>query len=420
MKDELQNTRGFMKDLSDQIHYFMQDTMPDGFILISQFAAKLLLLFGILLGIDSLIKLVFRGMRKLFWKHYSGSSLIQALYESKVLNSVSNFIALGITEALIRSIFYRHPASLDLLFRLFSLLMILAGYLLFRRILNTVEHYFVLKRDYYRMTAIKAITSSLQILGYIVFGFIGVTTLFGVSSGTILGTLGALTAVILLVFRDTILGFVTGIHVSTSKTVKVGDWIGIPKYNLEGTIEDINLLTTKIQNFDKTISTIPTYDLLSTEIRNHQVMAEGNRRRIKKSIVFNINSFKFIDEELLSELKKVNLISEYIERKMTEISSERNQLNHPELIINGRQLTNIGLFRKYALSFLKQNKDIDQEEVVMVRQLDITPQGMPLEVYCFATRSAMTDFEDIQADIFDHLLAAAKIFDLEIMQVSKI
>lgn len=420
MKDELQHTRGFMKDLSDWIHYFMRDNLPDGTILVGQIGAKLLLLFGILMGLDFLAKLFFRGTKKIFNRYFSDSLLIQALYDSKVLNSVANFIALGISENLIYSIFYRHRQSFSLLERMFSLLMIVAGYLLFQRMLKAVERYYILKKDYYRRTAIKAITSSLQILGYIVFGFIGITTLFGVSSGTILGTLGALTAVILLVFRDTILGFVTGIHVSTSKTVKVGDWIGIPKYNLEGTIEDINLLTTKIQNFDKSISTIPTYDLLSTEIRNHQVMAEGNRRRIKKSIAFNVSSFKFIDEELFSELRKVNLISDYIDNRYGELARERGELNNPDFIINGKQLTNIGVFRKYVLSYLKQNKDIDQEEVVMVRQLDITPQGMPLEVYCFANSASMTDFEDIQADIFDHLLAAAKIFDLEIMQVNKI
>lgn len=420
MKDELKDTQGFFQILSDKIHFFMRDNVPDGLVLISQIMAKLLLLAFILVLLDVLFKLIFRGVHTIFYRKSKETPFLQALYESKVLNSIAHFCALGIVQQLIEPIMKRHPSSHEFLQRTFAVLMILAGYFLFKRILKSVERFYVLKRDFYRITAIRAITQSLEIAGMIVFGFLGVSNIFGVSASTIWGSLTAMTAVLVLVFRDTILGFVTGIHVSTSKSVKVGDWIGIPKYNIEGTIEEISLLTTKIQNFDKTISTIPTYDLLSTEIKNHQVMAEGNRRRIKKSIVFNINSFKFIDEDLHERLSKINLISDYLQSKAQEISTERKTLQNSEYIINGRQLTNIGVFRKYALSYLKQDKDIDQDETLLVRQLDITPQGMPLEVYCFANKSAMADFEDIQADIFDHLLAASKAFDLEVMQVNKI
>lgn len=420
MKEEIKNTQGVLERISDQIHYYVREHFPDSLILMGQIAAKLLFLLLLIGGITLLFQLLVKAIHWAFSKRFKEKPEIKAIFSTKVLSWLALFCAFAISQHFIKPVMDRHPSSHTFLERFFSLVMIVVAYMLYKRILTTIERYFYFKNDFYRITTTRAITSSLKLLGYVLFGFIGITTLFGVSSGAILGTLGALTAVILLVFRDTILGFVTGIHVSTSKTVKVGDWIGIPKYNLEGTIMDISLLTTKIQNFDKTISTIPTYDLLSTEIRNHQVMAEGNRRRIKKSIIFNINSFNFIDEPLFAELKKVNLIAEYLDKKSHEIAEERNRLSNADLIINGRQLTNIGVFRKYALNYLKQDKDIDQNEVIMVRQLDITPQGMPLEIYCFATRSAMTDFEDIQADIFDHLLAAAKIFDLEIMQVNKI
>lgn len=420
MKDELQNTKGLLERFSDQIHYYMQQHMPDGLVLVAQIAAKLLFLLGLVFIITIVLQAVAGALQWLFGRKFRQMPFIQALYDTKVLSALALFCAFAIAQNYIQPIMDRHPSSHTFLQRLFSFLMILAAYISYRRILKTAERYYFLKKNYYRITMVRAVTSSLQIVGYLFFGFLAITAIFGVKSGTILGLLGGLTAVILLIFRDTILGFVTGVHVSTSKNLKVGDWIGIPKYNIEGTIEDINLLTTKIQNFDKTISTIPTYDLLSTEIKNLQVMAEGNRRRIKKSIVFNINSFKFIDDELFAKLKKVNLIAEYLERKSSEIYEERHNLQNSDLIINGRQLTNIGVFRKYALSYLKQDKDIDQNEVVLVRQLEITSQGMPLEIYCFANRAAMEDFEEIQADIFDHLLASAKIFDLEIMQVNKI
>ncbi len=420
MKDELKNTQGFFEVLSDNIHFFIRDNVPNGFVVMSQVVAKLLLLFLILFALDVLFKLIFRGIHTLFYRQLKQNPFLQALYESKVLNSIANFFALGIVQQLIEPVMNRHPSSHEILQRTFSVLMIFAGYFLFKRILKSVDRFYILKRDYYRITAIRAITQSLEIVGIIIFGFIAVSNIFGVSASTIWGSLTAMTAVLVLVFRDTILGFVTGIHVSTSKNVKVGDWIGIPKYNIEGTIEEISLLTTKIQNFDKTISTIPTYDLLSTEIKNNQVMAEGNRRRIKKSIVFNINSFKFIDDELLGRLHKINLISDYLQDKAKEISIKRKDIQNADHIINGPQLTNIGVFRKYALNYLRQDKDIDQDETLLVRQLDITSQGMPLEIYCFANKSAMSDFEDIQADIFDHLLAASREFDLEIMQVNKI
>ncbi len=417
MKDELKETKGFFEALSDQIHYFMRDNVPDELVLISQIAGKLLLFVLIIIVSNFVVQTLFKLIHSAFYWKFKKTPLIQSMYESKVLNSVANFIALGFAQQLIPPIMDRHRESHALLERTFAVLMIIAGYVLYKRVLKSIERFYVLKNDFYRITAIRAITSTLNIIGGILFSFLAISIIFGVSTSAIWGSLTAMTAVIILIFRDTILGFVTGIHVSLSRNLKVGDWIGIPKYNIEGTIADINLLTTKIQNFDKTISTVPTYDLLSTEIKNMQVMAEGNRRRIKKSIVFNINSFKFIDEELLEELKKVNLISDYLEQKSSEIFSERSTMRNADFLINGRQLTNIGVFRKYALNFLKQNKSIDQDEVVLVRQLEITSQGMPLEVYCFATQAALQDYEEIQADIFDHLLASAKIFDLEIMQV---
>ena len=286
--------------------------------------------------------------------------------------------------------------------------------------LSAFRNYFTIKQDFYKIIALNAVSQSVKIFGIFVSSIVAISVIFGISGSAILGSLGAITAVLVLVFRDTILGFVTGIHVATSKNLKVGDWIGIPKYNLEGNIQDINLLTTKIQNFDKTISTIPTYDFLTTEIKNIQVMSESNTRRIKRSIIFNINSFKFLDDETLGRLSKVNLIKSYLEIKKSEMFQERKLIENPELIINGRQLTNIGVFREYVFNYLKNNQHIDQEGTILVRQLENTPQGMPLEIYCFTNDSQWANYEDIQADIFDHLLEASKEFDLEVIQFAKI
>lgn len=177
-------------------------------------------------------------------------------------------------------------------------------------------------------------------------------------------------------------------------------------------------MTTKIKNFDKTVSTIPTYDLLSTEIKNIQIMYEGKERRIKRSIYFNIKSFKFIDDELYEHLRGINLISDYLEKRYAEIKKERETTKNGQRVINGKQLTNIGVFRTYTLNYLKNNPNISHQDMLLVRQMEITPQGMPLEIYCFATKTGMADYEQIQADIFDHILTAASEFDLEIMQMS--
>ena len=288
------------------------------------------------------------------------------------------------------------------------------------RFIKVLQNYYLIQQDYYKIIAINSISQTVRIFGMFIFSVIAVCVFFGISSTTVLGSLGAITAVIVLVFRDTILGFVTGIHVATSKNLKVGDWVAIPKYSIEGNIEGIDLLTTKIRNFDKTLSTIPTYDLLTTEIKNMQVMTETNTRRIKKSIVFNIKSFKFLDDQLFNDLLKINLIHDYLVERKNEIDKEKATLPNADEIINGSQLTNIGTFRIYALNYLKNNPNIDQTGTVLVRQMEITPQGMPLEIYCFTNDSNWENFEQIQADIFDHLLVASKEFDLEIMQVNKI
>ncbi|MBQ0151604.1 MAG: mechanosensitive ion channel, partial [Chryseobacterium sp.] len=344
--------------------------------------------------------------------------VLKSIYLSKITNSLSHLIALYSGSISMASIFWRHtksPAFLDRMIDL-AIVLVLAG--MFYRALTAFRNYFTIKQDFYKIMAINAISETVKILGIFIFSILGICVIFGIKSTTVLGSLGAITAVLVLVFRDTILGFVTGIHVATSKSLKVGDWIGIPKYNIEGNIMDISLLTTKIVNFDKTISSIPTYDLLTTEIKNLQVMSESNTRRIKKSIFFNINSFKFLAEEDIQRLKEINLISDYLEEKDAEIAKEKEQIANSGKIINGRQLTNIGVFRYYAQKYLENDPDVAKENPIMVRQLEITPQGLPLEIYCFANDSKWARFEQIQADIFDHLLVASKEFDLQVMQVS--
>lgn len=277
---------------------------------------------------------------------------MKSIYQAKVTNSVANILALIIGKFALYSIFYRHPKSFDLLERMINFVIVLAIANMAFRFIKVLQNYYLIQRDYYKIIAINSISQTVRIFGMFIFSVIAICVIFNISGTTVLGSLGAITAVIVLIFRDTILGFVTGIHVATSKNLKVGDWVAIPKYSIEGNIEDIDLLTTKIRNFDKTLSTIPTYDLLTTEIKNMQVMSETNTRRIKKSIVFNIKPFKFLDDEAFGKLLKINLIHDYLVDKKKEIDSQKGALENSEEIINGQQLTNIGTFRIYALNYL--------------------------------------------------------------------
>ncbi len=344
--------------------------------------------------------------------------LYKALYERKVFRAFLNFIPLMFCYFLIEEVFYRSKRYLpyvDMFFNWFIVTII--GQILYRTT-KAIEDHTTYQTADYNTTSFKAVGQSIRIAGSFIYVIISLSIFLSVSPGSILAGLGAMTALVLLVFRDSILGFISGIHVATSKLFKVGDWINLTKYKLEGTVVEINLLTTKIKNFDNTISSIPTYDLISSEVRNAQVLIDRNSRRIKRSVYFNIKSFRFIDYGLFQRLQKIDLLKDYFGTVKNEIRRLENmeQGTAEEDLINGKQLTNIGTFRMYVLEYLKHHEKIDETQTIMVRQLEITPQGMPLEIYCFTKLGIWGDFENLQSDIFDHILVAAKEFSLEITQ----
>lgn len=233
---------------------------------------------------------------------------------------------------------------------------------------------------------------------------------------SILTVLGALMAVVLLIFRDAILGFVSGLQIASSKSIKIGDWISVSKYNLEGIVLEINLVLTKIRKFDKTVATIPTYDLVSSEVTNVSRMSVTRTRRIKRSIVFSAHSIRFCDDEMLAGLQEIDLISDYIKDKKKELKEANKNVVHKNRVINGRQLTNIGVFRQYTENYLKNRPDISLKDSFYIRQQELTATGLPLEIYCFTKASDTLEYSRIQSDVFDHLISAAKDFDLVVSQ----
>jgi len=419
MNDQLQETKNFIQELSEQLYIYITQISPSGLDWVFHIIVKLSLLLVLFFITDFAFKFIINSVFRLFHNEQK-FPILKSIYQAKITNSVAHFAALIAVAGIQGSIFPENALPKTTIFIIrcinLGLVLMLAGMLY--RSLTAFRNYFSIKQDFYKIMALNAISETVKILGLFIFTVVGLCVIFGIKGTTIVGSLGAITAVLVLVFRDTILGFVTGLHVATSKILKVGDWVSIPKYSIEGNITDISLLTTKITNFDKTVSTIPTYDLMTTEIKNMQVMSESNTRRIKKSIYFNINSFKFLTDEDVERLKEINLISDYLEERASEIKKEKESLEHNDKVVNGRQLTNIGVFRYYAQKYIENDPDVDKTGTRMVRQLDITPQGLPLEIYCFASDSQWERFEQIQADIFDHLLVASKEFELQVMQVS--
>lgn len=235
--------------------------------------------------------------------------------------------------------------------------------------------------------------------------------------GTMLAGLGAMAAVLMLVFKDTILGFVASIQLSANKMVNVGDWISMPKYNADGDVIDISLNTVKVQNWDKTIATIPTYALVSESFHNWKGMEESGGRRIKRSINIDMNSVTFLSKSQIDKLRKFHLLKDYIEQKEKEINEYNRSLEMEEgTVTNGRRMTNLGTFRKYLEEYLHNHPKVHQDMTFLVRHLQPTEKGIPLEIYVFSKDQAWANYEAIQADIFDHILAILPEFDLYVFQ----
>ena len=226
-----------------------------------------------------------------------------------------------------------------------------------------------------------------------------------------------MTAVLLLIFRDTILSFIASLQITSNDLVRVGDWIEVPKFGADGDVIDIALHTVKIQNWDKTITVIPTHKLIDETFKNWRGMAQSGGRRIKRSILIDIESIRICDDALVERLKKIHLITDYVQDKLQELDEyNAEQQIDTSSPVNGRRMTNIGTFRAYVVAYLRHHKRIHQQMTFLVRQLPPGPTGLPLEIYVFTNDTAWAKYEAIQADIFDHILAVVPEFDLRVFQ----
>ena len=284
------------------------------------------------------------------------------------------------------------------------------------RILNAVNHIYE-TRPYSHHRPIKGYIQLIQIVIFFLAAIIVIAILIGKDPSVLVAGLGAIAAVLMLVFKDTILGFVASIQLSANEMVKLGDWIEMPGHRADGTVLDITLTTVKVQNWDKTITTIPTYALVSESFINWKGMEESEGRRIKRSIFIDMYSIRFCTREMLEQFKKSDILRDYITEKEEEIRkhNKKKQIGEED-VLTGRRQTNIGVFRKYLELYLKSNPRINSKMTFIIRQLQPTEKGLPMEIYVFSKEKVWARYEKLQNDIFDHIFAVIPEFGLKIFQ----
>lgn len=299
----------------------------------------------------------------------------------------------------------------------------LVGIYIFILVLWIIRTIFNALRDYLKQKprySDKPIDSFIQVIMIVLWlvGFvILISKLFSINFNNMFTTLGAVSALIILLFRDIILGFVASVQVAVNDMIRIGDWITINKFGADGDVVEINLTTVKVRNFDNTTTTIPTYSLSSDSFQNWRGMLKSNGRRIKRHILIKTNSIRFMNESELDDLKKIVLISDYITARRAEINKYNADKGIDKSIpINGRNITNMGLFRKYIIQYLRNHPAINQDMPLMCRQLQSTAEGVPLEIYTFTTDKRWESYEYVMSDIFDHVISAVPYFDLEVFE----
>jgi miniconductance mechanosensitive channel len=359
-------------------------------------------------------KLVAAGFRYLIRR--TETTRDDFLLERRIFSKLSHLVPALSLYVLLPMALEGHEELSSVARSLVLIYMILAGVIIVDSLLGAAQDIYE-TFDVAKEIHIKAFVQILKVGIYFLGFILVVSVVVNKTPLYLLSGLGALTAVLMLIFKDSILGFVAGIQLIANKMVSKGDWIEMPKYGADGDVLDIALTTVKVQNWDKTITTIPTYALISESFKNWRGMKESGGRRIKRSIYLDMNTIKFCDEDMLERFSKIQFIREYIDRKKAEIAAFNRELHVDDsCLVNGRKLTNVGTFRAYVEAYLRNHPQIHQRMTFLVRQIAPSPEGVPLEIYVFCRDTVWANYEAIQADIFDHLLAVIPEFDLRAFQ----
>ncbi len=390
---------------------------------ISESTADYLNMIGLLLILGITMFILYAVIRKILVKAFSKFASVSKtnfddlLVVNKVPRNIAHIIPLLIAMEFTPIIFKDFPNFDGVIEKGLQVFAIVLTLWIVRSFLNTLKDYF---KTLPRLKD-KPVDSYIQV--FMIFAWVaGFMSAIAIITDTpflkFLTAMGAASAVIILVFKDTIMGFVASIQVSINDMVRIGDWITFQKYGADGDVTEINLATVKVQNFDKTITTIPTYALISDSFKNWRGMANSGGRRIKRAIFIKQDSIKYLSENEANKLMDVQLITSYLKTRVEDITSynKSNKINK-DLLINGRNLTNIGVFRKYVDEYLNHHSGVNKDMMILVRQLAPTTQGVPLEIYAFSRDKEWANYEYIMSDIFDHIIAALPYFYLEIFEL---
>ncbi|RBP52761.1 mechanosensitive ion channel family protein [Arenicella xantha] len=344
------------------------------------------------------------------------SNLDDILIKHQVFSRVAYLVPAFLVYKLTPVALSAYPALSQMIVTLAAIYMVWMVVMIVDALINSLlDIYYAV--DISRQLPIQSFAQVAKLVTYLFAIIVVAALVIGESPLKLFAGLGAMTAVLMLVFKDPILGFVAGLQLSSNRMVGIGDWVDIPQHQASGDILEIGLTTVKVKNFDNTITTVPTQSLINDSFKNWRGMQESGGRRIKRSIFIDVNSIRFCDEEALNRYRKINYITEYIDKKLAEVQAYNEKSNITlDSSANGRRLTNIGTFRAYVLAYLKNHPDINQDLTVMARQLAPTEAGIPIEIYAFSSDKNWVNYEAIQADIFDHLLAVVGEFDLRVFQ----
>ncbi len=357
---------------------------------------------------------ILRAIEHLIYK--SKTAWDDVLVKRNVLRRLSHIAPALVFYFLIPLVFEGNETVKVISQKLASIYMLIVGLLTIDAFLSVVQDIYG-KFDISKLVPIRIFIQVIKVILYFLSFVVVISILAGKSPAFLIGSLGAMAAILMLVFKDTILSFVAGIQLSSNKMVQVGDWIEMPKYGVDGDVIDISLTTVKVQNFDKTIVTVPPYALVTDSFKNWRGMSDAGVRRIKRPIYLDMTSVKFCDKEMIDRFKKIKNISQYIEDKKNELSEYNKKLNVDDSdLVNGRRMTNIGTFRAYVIAYLKEHQKISKSSTLLVRQLDPGAMGIPIEIYVFSNDTNWINYEAIQADIFDHILAIIPEFGLKVFQ----
>lgn len=372
-----------------------------------------LLLIGLLIywlshWIISLVINYFHKRKPTLWKRF--------LMNRKFFVVVSTLIPVMIIQNMIPLLFGKETHLSAFLYSLFNILIIINFTVIFSSFVQALSD-ILLHKEATKDKPIKSYAQIIIVFFWVIAIVLIISILVGKSPSALLVGLGAFSAVLLLIFQDTITGFVYSIQLASNDLVRNSDWITINKFGVDGTVEEINLVSVKVRNFDNTISTIPVKQLIIDSFQNWRGMQDEGMRRIKRSFNVDITSIKPCTTEMLEKFKQVDILKKYIESAEKEIVKYNLELGSDTTIIpNGRRLTNAGILRRYILEYLKHNRNISDKGTMMVRQLAPSEYGLPFEIYCFAATTEWIEYEDIQSDIFDHLYSVLDFFEIQAYQ----